>query len=421
MLFYSSVPFYDLIAGTSIKNFSIIWPKIRFFIEPFYFFSFYILTLNKNFYKFVITSWTLWIICCVFVYSLIVKRNFWQILNNMFYLLMIFITILSFSILFPVPGPKLKKPKDYVSVDVHSHTIHSHDNIASVKTSLKAHSWAGFDTFFNTEHNNTNGFSMFPKKLLYKMVYPGIQIQTKDNVSVIILSSKKFNEKSYKNMKLIDIIKKAHKNKMLVIMPHWWKWHKHTLNELKNIGIDGFEIYNCGYRNFEKDECYTMMNFAKKNNLLMFGVTDWHGWGCMTDVWTVFKGDISKNIQEQLVKRPETKVILYRNKQSSSIFRFIFEPFYVLYYYVSSTNIVYVISFIIWIMLIFIIFKSKFFSYGKKYLPFIMIIICMLSIIYFYTIAKQANTNEIVIKQLIPILSIFCLLWIILSRIINKE
>ncbi|OEG70861.1 hypothetical protein ATZ36_16170 [Candidatus Endomicrobiellum trichonymphae] len=61
-------------------------------------------------------------------------------------------------------------------------------------------------------------------------------------------------------MLLADIIRKVHKNKMLVI----WEWHKQTFAELKDFGIDGFEIYNCGYRNFREDDCRSLINFSQK-------------------------------------------------------------------------------------------------------------------------------------------------------------
>jgi hypothetical protein len=34
----------------------------------------------------------------------------------------------------------------------------------------------------------------------------------------------------------------------------------------------GFEIYNCRYRNFREDDCKSLINFSKENNLLMFDV-----------------------------------------------------------------------------------------------------------------------------------------------------
>lgn len=78
-----------------------------------------------------------------------------------------------------------------------------------------------------------------------------------------------------------------------------------------------------------------MIGFSKENNLLMFGVTDWHGRRCMSDVWTVFQGNVSGNIQEQLAKNPQMQVILCRQEQSRSILRFIFEPFAAFYYYIK--------------------------------------------------------------------------------------
>ncbi|MDR3256395.1 MAG: hypothetical protein LBT18_01885 [Endomicrobium sp.] len=418
IVFYSPIMLYDLITGLETPDFSIAWPKIRFFIEPFYSFSFYVLTLNRNFYLPAIISWVLWVIILVLIYCLVKKKSLKQILNNIFYSLMLLATIFSFTILIPIAGPRLEKPKDYIAIDIHSHTISSHDNIAPARISLKAHIWQGFDAFFNTEHNQTQGFTMFPKDTLYKDVYPGIQIQTKNRVSVLLLASKEFDGQSYENLTLEKIIKKAHKNKILVIMPHWWKWHKQTFAELRDLGIDGFEIYNCGYRNFDENERKSMINFSKENNLLMFGVTDWHGWGYMSDVWTVFKGNVSENIQEQLTKKPQTKVVLYRQKQSCSILRFIFEPFAAFYYYIKNASLKYVISFIIWVTVVFIIFRSRFFKYMKKYLPLVIAIVYVLAIVYFYIIVKDvSNTNEIIMKSIIPILVGFCVLWVILWRI----
>jgi hypothetical protein len=43
--------------------------------------------------------------------------------------------------------------KGYVAVGIHSHTISSHDNVASAGVSLKAHLSQGFDVFSSVEHN----------------------------------------------------------------------------------------------------------------------------------------------------------------------------------------------------------------------------------------------------------------------------
>jgi hypothetical protein len=416
-VFHSPVYLYDLITGLKTPEFSIAWPSIRLFIEPFYSFAFYVLTLNKDFYQPAIISWTLWVLSIVLVYCFFNKKTVPKTIYNVVYWLAFFAALLSFVTLMPVAGPKLLKPKGYIAVDTHSHTISSHDNVVPAIISLKSHLWQGVDAFFNTEHNHTLGFDKFPKYAKFKIVYPGMQIQTRDRISIILLTSKEFDGREYKNLSLKKTVKKAHDNDMFVIMPHWWKWHKYTFEKLKNIGIDGFEIYNCGYRNFNKNEQKSLINFAKENNLMMFGVTDWHGWGYMSDVWTVVEGNSSENIEGLFLEKPNTKVILYRREQSASVIRFIFEPFFFFYYYVGGVDSKYLASFIVWIIAIFLIFKSHFGKYLKKFFALVMATTYALGVIYFYIITRSvADTNTIVMKLVVPVMVGLCVLWFILWK-----
>jgi hypothetical protein len=417
VVFYSPIYLYDLITGLQTPEFSITWPSIRLFIEPFYSFAFYSLTLNRDFYKPVVISWTLWVVSVVLIYCFLNKKTVSKLLYNVIYSLAFLAAIFSFIALIPIPGPKLLKPKEYITVDTHSHTISSHDNVAPAIISLKAHLWQGFDIFFNTEHNHTLGFGKFPESAKFKIVYPGMQIQTKDRISIVLLSSKEFDGRAYKNLSLEKTIKKAHENDMFVVVPHWWKWHKYTFEKLKDIGVDGFEIYNCGYRNFNKNEQKSLINFSKDNNLMMFGVTDWHGWGYMADVWTVVEGDLSQNIERLFLKKSNTKVILYRKEQSNSVTRFIFEPFFFFYYYISNTNSKYLASFIAWAVAIFLIFRSPFWKYLKKFFALLMTITYAAGVIYFYIITKcVADINTIVMKVVVPVMIGLCVLWFVLWK-----
>jgi hypothetical protein len=417
IVFNDPIKLYDLANQGEILDFSIVWPKIRILIEPIYSFAFYTLTLNRNFYKPVIISWVLWVISATILCSLLSKETLFKTLHNIFYSLMLLLTLFSFVVLVPIPGPKLKKTQNYIAVDIHSHTLASHDNVGPAYISLKAHVWQGYDVFFNTEHNHSNGFINFPEKLKFKVVYPGMQMQTKDKISVLVLSSKEFNGDDYKDLSLKDIIEKAHNNDMIVIMPHWWKWRIKTFNELKDLGIDGFEIYNCGYRNFNNNERDQLIKFCVNNNLLMFGVTDWHGWGYMSDVWTVFEGDLSINVEKQLAKRPKTKVILYKQNQSNSVWRFVFEPIYAFYCYVKNISSCYFLSFVIWILIIFFIVSSRIFKYIKEYFPLAMVLLYFFSSVFFYSIVKDVVSNTIVVKSVIPTLIAFCILWFALWRL----
>lgn len=415
-IFHSPIYLYDLITGLKTPEFSISWPAIRIFIEPFYSFFFYVLTLNKLFYKPVIVSWILWILCVVLIYCFFNKKTVYKTIYNVVYSLAFFTALLSFITLIPVPGPKLLKPKGYIAIDTHSHTISSHDSVTPAMISLKAHLWQGIDVFFNTEHNHTMGFAKFPQYTKFKIVYPGMQIQTRDSISIVLLSSKEFDGRDYKNLVLVDTVKKAHDNNMFVIMPHLWKWHKYTFEELKNFGIDGFEIYNCGYRNFDKNEQKTLINFAKENNLTMLGVTDWHGWGYMSDVWTIMEGDSLENIENLFTKKPNTKVILYRRDQSDSLVRFIFEPFSFFYYYMSNIDFKHLVSLIIWITALFLIFRS-YFLYLKKFFALFMTIAYAYGVIYLYIITRNvADTNTIAMNSVAPVMAGLCVLWFILWK-----
>ncbi|OEG69254.1 hypothetical protein ATZ36_10630 [Candidatus Endomicrobiellum trichonymphae] len=62
------------------------------------------------------------------------------------------------------------------------------------------------------------------------------------------------------------------------------------------------------------------------------------------DVWTVFQGDNSESIEKQLAKKkPHARVILYRQEQSKSNLKFIFE----LYCYIKmQAQSMLVVSFI---------------------------------------------------------------------------
>ncbi|MCL2144606.1 MAG: hypothetical protein FWH43_03825 [Endomicrobia bacterium] len=421
--FYSPMHLHDLITGAKAADgFFISWPFIRVFIEPVYAFSFYALTLNKNFYQPAVISWFWWVIAAVFVYCGIRRRTMGQTFSRIFYAVMILVSVFLFTVLVPVPGPKLNKPEGFIAADLHSHTVYSHDNLSVPQSSLRFHKSQGYDSFFITEHNHTKGFDKFPENAKYKYVFPGVQMQTKDKVSVLLLSAKQFDGEKYAGKTLNEIIEKAHAENMLVIMPHWWKWHKQSLHELVIAGIDGFEIYNCGYRNLTKKEQQKIIEISKENNLIMAGSTDWHGWGYMTDVWTVFQARPGENLKNILAKKPETQVLLYREDQSASVLRFIFEPFAAFYYYIKNADVVSVLSLMVWIMLLNVLFIGNTAKYIKKYLPPVMTAAMFASAVVIYiSYIPAKGINAIIPSTVVPVLLGCCVLWFFVWRLNEKN
>lgn len=424
LVFYSPVHLFDLITGAEAADgFFISWPLIRVFTEPLYAFSFYALTLNRDFYQPAIISWFGWVVLSVFVYCGIRKRTLGHTLSRLFYAVMILVTIFLFAALVPLSGPKLNKPAGFINVDLHSHTIYSHDNLSKPSSSLRFHKLQGYDAFFVTEHNHTESFDKFSEYARYREVFPGMQMQTKDKVSVLLLSDKEFDGEEYSSKTLGEIIEKAHQNDMLVIMPHWWKWHRQSLEELVDLGIDGFEIYNCGYRNISKRDLEDIIKISEDNNLLMAGSTDWHGWGYMTDVWTVVKADSAADgLTNVLSKKPEIQVLLYREKQSASRIRFIFEPFAAFYYYIKNADAISVLSLMVWIVLINVLFTGRTSKYIKKYTPFAVILFLAVSAaIIFFSYLPAKSTNEIITRTVLPVLLGSCILWFLVWRLNGKN
>ena len=415
------MPLVELVSGARVYDFAVKWPAIRIFTEPFYAFAFYVLTLNRDFYKPAFISWAFWVLLSAFIYCRATKKNYINSALRLFYALLLLLTIFIFVVLAPLPGPKLLKPQGYVAVDAHSHTVNSHDNISTPFSNFNFHLSQGYDSFFITEHNHTEGFRKFPHKELLQTVFPGVQMQTKDGVSVLILSGKEFSGTQYKDMRLRDLIKKAHKNNMLVIMPHWWKWHKFSVAELSAMGIDGFEIYNCGYRNLSLAEQKRIIAAASKAKLLMFGSTDWHGWGYMTDVWTVFAGNKKANVYDELAKKPRMSVIVYRQEQRASLARFVFEPFAAFYYYLKSADIFSVLSFMIWTAIISVLITGPAMKKIRFYLPFAFSALFVFLIGYFFLLsASTGGLNKIIMSSVIPTSSAFCVLWLVYGFINNK-
>ncbi|MDR1196328.1 MAG: hypothetical protein LBL00_07630 [Endomicrobium sp.] len=422
-LFYSPLQLHDLITGAeAVDGFFISWPFVRVFTEPIYAFSFYALTLNRDFYRPAIISWVGWTVFLVFIYCGIRRRSIERTLSRIFYALMILATLFMFVVFVPLPGPKLNKPDGFIAADFHSHTIYSHDNLSKPSSSLRFHRLNGYDSFFVTEHNHTKGFDNFPENAKYKEVFPGVQMQTKDGVSVLLLSGKAFDGEEYASKTIKEIIEKAHQNNMLVIMPHWWKWHKQSLQELAELGIDGFEIYNCGYRNISKRDFQDIVKISKDNNLLMIGSTDWHGWGYMTDVWTVFKSKRENSLKDAIDKKPETQVLVYRDSQSSSKIRFIFEPFAAFYYYVKNADMISVLSLMVWLMLLNVLFIGNTAKYIKKYTPPAVMVIMAVSAVFIYiSYIPAQGLNKIIPSTILPVFAVCCALWFFVWRVNGKN
>ena len=304
-IFFYTSNIVDISTGEQLNNIILQWPVFRLFIEPFYAFAYYILTMERTGYIFALISWLSWI---VLITVILCRYNNFKLKDTVIsccFSFFFFVSICCMIVILPIIGPKITNINGYRIVDIHSHTISSRDNISSMVSSKNFHKNQGFTEFFVTEHDNTNGYKTIPESVGTEHIFPGIQIRTKDEVSVLLLSKDYFEYEDFRDKTIKELIDLSHSKDMLVVMPHWWKWRKKPdLQQLIDWGIDGFEIYNCGYRYISDQTRQEIIDICNKNNLPMFGTTDWHGLGYMTNVWTIIKEKDNKNVFDLINDKP---------------------------------------------------------------------------------------------------------------------
>ena len=421
-IFFYTSNIIDISTGEQLNNIILQWPIFRLFIEPFYAFAYYILTMERSGYVFALASWLSWLLL---ITILICRYKNFKLKDSIifcFFSFFFFISLCCSIIILPMIGPKITNIDGYKAVDIHSHTISSRDNISSISSSMNFHKNHGFTDYFITEHDNTNGYKTIPTTVGTEHIFPGIQIRTKEGVSILLLSQEYFEYEEFKDKTIKDMVDLAHSKDMLVVMPHWWKWHRPDLQQLVDWKIDGFEIYNCGYRYISDQTRQDLINICNENKLPMFGTTDWHGLGYMTNVWTLVEDKDIKNVFELIKDKPKTKIIVHDVKGNQSIFRYVFEPFYFLYLYVTTTQLKYVISFyMVILVLIGLLYK-------KPAIRVIRIISLLLScffticLFYFVYILEYSFYDNVMIPEtIIPTAASLVFIWFVIWSFCDKN
>ena len=421
IIFYNS-NIIDVSTGEKLNNIVLQWPVFRLLIEPFYAFAYYILTMERSGYVFALASWLSWLV----LFSILFCRyNNLKLKNTIIvscFSFFFFVSLCCSVVMLPVIGPKITNIHGYKIVDVHSHTISSRDNISSMLSSMKFHKEHGFTDYFVTEHDNTKGYKTIPFESAKKHIFPGIQIRTKEGVSILLLSNIPFRYEDFKEKSIKEMIDLAHSKNMLVVMPHWWKWHRPDLQQLVDWGIDGFEIYNCGYRYISDQTRQELIDICNKNNLPMFGTTDWHGLGYMMNVWTIIQAKDNKNVFELMKEKPKTKIIVHDVKGNQSALRYIFEPFYFIYIYVTTTQLKYVLSFyMIIFILIGLLYKINIVRIVRisSLLLACFFSFCILHFVYFLNYSFYSNV--MIPETIIPTAASLVLIWLVIWGFCDKN
>jgi hypothetical protein len=342
----------DIATGQAAKGFAVAWPATRYLLEPFVGLAAYVMSFTR--YMVQIGSWLVWLGLLTALYNIARRRPALLTVKRVLFAWLACLSFVVFAILAPMPAPHLNKPDGYATVDLHSHTHFSHDGVVSPAQSVAYHRALGFDAFFATEHGHTASFAHFPQALQLRTVFPGMQVQTTERISLLVLADRPYNGDDFTHRSIKDVIEQAHARGFVVLCPHWWKWGRPAWEELAAAGIDGFEIYNAGYRKFSDSDRARLVQFCRERGLMTVGTTDWHGWGRISDVWTVAKtGAGNAPVFEQLRRRAPLQVLVNRAPAPTTMLRYVFEPWVGLYYYFGGLEAREIAGWITWIFLVY--------------------------------------------------------------------
>jgi len=412
----------DLISGGPAPGFAVAWPAARYVLEPFAGAAEYFLSFTR--YMVQLSSWMFWLLLLAFAAGFYKKERRTAMFLRALRFELIFLSAVVLCLILPFSAPRLNAPENFRLVDFHSHTFYSHDGLVSPEQSLLYHRNLGFDSFFVTEHGHTASFAWFPATEQLNTVFPGMQVSTTERVSLLILAGRPFDGAPYLHKSVKDVIELAHRDGFVAVCPHWWKWRYFSWEQLYEYGIDGFEVYNAGYRKFSPEERQSLIAFCKEKKLLALGSTDWHGWGYMSNVWTALErtGDMKTLPFDALKRHSHTSVlVLERPNEIQNTFRYVFEPFFGAYYYFGSFTFRQAAAWALWAALLALIFMNPFLRGLSGFLPAVLaavfVLLCAWSLILWVPLLPE---NQILGKLLAPVFLGLAAGWLIVYKFRNK-
>ncbi len=282
-----------------------------------------------------------------------------------FFVLLIFI---------PLPNNTIENHKpNSVLVTTHTHTEYSHDGLMSQRQLWKWHKRNGFNAFFITDHNNHDHTLDFVhaqrdgKFPMEPLVMCGEEFSGTNHLSLLGLK-RNFSTRGFSDSTAID---STRANGGAVIVNHWFDGEHMTLEYYKNLGVDGFEIENTAQeRTYDRGVYIRIKDFCTRNQLILIGGLDFHGYGNVCSLWNAFEipgwHQMDPNAKEASILKiirdrdqNKVRVLLYKDRPYYPPGHLFIRPFVTVFNYFRTLNVYQVISWAVWIGL-FSLIMSRF-------------------------------------------------------------
>ncbi len=213
------------------------------------------------------------------------------------------------AVLLPRPVPRLAtEESDVTVVDLHSHTIASHDGRSGWTPEKLAqwHAVQGFQAAYVTDHNRPFAGSVTEAIPLL----PGAEWSVYRQHVVALGATPQLDLAPYggDTPGMLTLFAALHAQGALAIasLPEYWRNHRTELDRFVTAGVDGFEIVNCSPKGlaFPAAGRRAVIDLAQRHNRLVTGASDNHGWGKVTCVWNLSRQGTQGFAGNHVVARP---------------------------------------------------------------------------------------------------------------------
>jgi hypothetical protein len=194
-------------------------------------------------------------------------------------------------------------------VDFHSHTNASHDVRGTAmgrfdtKKNLAWHQRAGFDAVFVTDHNTTAGLVPTESPLA---LCRGLEVSAWGAHIVLLggeLDSVRGPYRDWAGLRrLLADADTIYGALSVASLPEYERNHWGRLDSMVDAGLDGFEIVNASPKANELTRARrdTVIGLARRTGKYVVGVSDHHGWGATSMVWSLVEVSNWENRPERL-------------------------------------------------------------------------------------------------------------------------
>jgi hypothetical protein len=253
-----------------------------------------------------------------------------------------------------------------ILVTTHTHTQFSHDGLIRQADLWKWHKYNNFDAFFITDHNTHDQTIEFVQSQragnfpMEPLVMGGEEFSGSNHLSLLGLK-RKFDTHGYSDSTVIDSVRA---NNGAVIVNHWFDGEHMSLEYYKNLGVDGFEIENTATEtSYDRKVYHKIKDFCEKNNLIMNGGLDFHGYGNVCTIWNGMEipdwHKLSPEKKEEAIldviksrDQNKLKVLMYTDRPYYTDSHLFWSPVFTFFNYFRTLNVVQVLSWIFWILLL---------------------------------------------------------------------